>query len=180
MGSATISNEGKVTERFKFDPKKGLEVLLYISQKSGNMYNALKVLYFADKEHLEKYGRLICGESYVAMREGPVPSGLYDIIKYRRGEGIPIFAEIPIDASFSMDGYLIIPNREPDLDYLSASDVECLDAAIVKYGDMSFSSLKRLSHDEAYKSADQNDFISLESLIKTLPSSVQLLAHLNE
>jgi uncharacterized phage-associated protein len=38
-------------------------------------------MYFADRKHLEKYGRFICGDSYVAMKHGPVPSEIYDILK---------------------------------------------------------------------------------------------------
>jgi hypothetical protein len=33
-------------------------------------------MYFADKAHLEQYGRFICGDSYVAMK--PVPIGTYE------------------------------------------------------------------------------------------------------
>lgn len=44
---------------FKFDAEKAVEVLLYIAEKCPDVYKALKVLYFADKDHLAQYGRLI-------------------------------------------------------------------------------------------------------------------------
>jgi hypothetical protein len=56
--------------------------------------------------------------------------------------------------------------------------MECLNAAIETYGQMSFGELKKISHDEAYQSADQNDFISLEAIAGTLPDSKELLEYL--
>lgn len=159
--------------RYRFDAEKAIEVLLYIARQVPDTYTALKVLYFADKDHLAKYGRLICGDSYVAMDKGPVPSGTYDIVKYVRGDGACLFA-IPLEEAFAVQGHDILPHREPNLDFLSESDIECLDSGIEQYGRRSFGQLKKLSHDEAFKSADKNDFISLEAIVKSLPNSDHL------
>ena len=73
---------------FEFNAEKAIEVILYIAEhiKEPTFHTVSKVLYFADKEHLEKYGRFICGDSYIAMRRGPVPSGVYDLLKLARGD----------------------------------------------------------------------------------------------
>ena len=163
--------------RQRFDANKAIEVLLYIAQKSPKIYNALKVFYFADKDHLSKYGRLICGDSYVAMRHGPVPSGAYDLVKYARGDRF-CWGDLPIDEAFAVQGHNIVPRREPDLDFLSETDKECLELAIDKYGHLSFRQLKRLSHDEAYEAADENDFIQIEAIANTLPNRELLLDYL--
>jgi len=163
--------------KHRFDAEKAIEVLLYIAKRVPDMYNALKVLYFADKEHLAKYGRLICGDSYVAMSHGPVPSGAYDLVKYARGDGFcPV--DLPVNEAFAVQGYTIIPHREANLDLLSESDLECLDAAIGRYGHLPFSRLRKLSHDAAFKSADQNDFIPLEAIAKSLPDGELLLDYI--
>jgi uncharacterized phage-associated protein len=158
---------------------KAIEVLLYITQRQQDMYTALKVLYFADKAHLSQYGRFICGESYVAMSHGPVPSGTYDIIKYVRGDGWCL-SNNAAQACFRVSDNQIAPLRDPNLDMLSASDIECLDAAIEHYGHLSFSELRRQSHDKAYQSADKNDFISVESIAQSLPDGDLLLEYLQE
>ena len=154
---------------FKFDAEKAVEVLLYIAEKCPDVYKALKVLYFADKEHLAQYGRLVCGNSYVAMSHGPVPSGAYDLIKYARRDGF-WDDNVSAEKAFSIESNSIVSHRKADLRFLSESDRECLDAAIQRYGNMPFSKLKALSHDSAFKSADQNDFISLDALAKSLPN----------
>jgi len=148
--------------------QKALEVLLYVAQRVPNLYNALKCIYFADKEHLAQYGSFIYGDEYVAMNYGPVPSAAFDIVKHVRGDGRTC---LPIDPSgaFEMDGYLIRPKREADLRVLSESERGCLDQAIDEYGDLAFGELRRISHDDsAYQEADENAFISVEAIVRAI------------
>lgn len=66
--------------KFHFDPEKAVEVILYVASRvrDSGFHRVSKILYFADRDHLAMYGRFICGDSYVAMKNGPVPSGAYD------------------------------------------------------------------------------------------------------
>jgi uncharacterized phage-associated protein len=159
---------------YRFDAYKAIEVLLYIAKKVPDMYKALKVLYFADREHLAQYGRFICGDSYVAMSHGPVPSGAYDLVKIARGDSFN-FIDIPVDEAFVVRDNVITTHRETNLDLLSESDIECLDSAIQQYGPLSFLELRERSHDKAFTSADENDFISLDAIINSLPNSEALI-----
>lgn len=164
----------------KFDAEKALEVLLYIAETTPNTYWTLKVLYFADKQHLSRFGRLICGDSYVAMRCGPRPSGLYDFVKYVRGDGYCSLASSAKEA-FSVQGDDIHPHRPANREFLSESDMACLDEAVKKYGSLSFLELRDLSHeDEAFNKADWNDFMPLEAIIRTLPDGKSLLEYLQD
>lgn len=161
-----------------FDPMKAVEILLYIAERVPNLYHLLKIMYFADKSHLSEYGRLVSGDHYVAMRLGPVPSGTYDLIKFVRGDGIFTFDD-SVKESFTVRGGRTIElKRQPDLDELSESEMECLDASIRKYGSMSIGDLKIASHDAAYEAADENEDMSLESIITTLPNGNEVLAYL--
>jgi len=159
----------------QFDREKAIEVLLYVARKSPNIYNILKVIYFADKEHLAHYGRLLYGDNYLAMSHGPVPSGAYDVIKYARGD-TGLSESLSFDPEFLVKGYHVFPCRNADIEALSESELECLDLAIAKYGDLSFHVLKTLSHQEvAYQTADENDAMPVETIIKSLPDSETLL-----
>lgn len=166
--------------RVKFDPGKAVEVLLYIAERCPDMYTALKVLYFADREHLEHYGRLICGDSYVAMSHGPVPSGVYDIVKCARGDGLCICGAPGTEYPFTLQDYTIVCQRQANLDMLSLSERRCLDHAIDQYGRMSFGRLRALSHDQAYNAAQQDDYIPMEALIQSLPNGQVLLDYLQD
>lgn len=168
-----------MNERFRFNQEKAIEVLLYISSEISNMYNALKVLYFADREHLANHGRLIYGESYVAMAHGPVPSGAYDMVKAAKPDSLIRF-DIEVKDFLLLEGYEIVPLREPNLEKLSESDIEALDHAIEEYGHLSFGELQAISHrDSAFKAADENDFIPFEVLIRSLPDGELLLNYLS-
>src|SRR3989338_2956187 len=56
-----------------FDRDKALEAILYIAKNlhSPTYHSISKMLYLSDKLHLQEYGRLICGDRYIAMDNGP-------------------------------------------------------------------------------------------------------------
>ncbi len=127
--------------------------------------------------HLQRYGRLIYGETYCAMRSGPVPSFAYDIVKAARGDG-PIDCQLPIEQSIRVEGNNVAPLRMPEEDFLSESDLECLDESIEEYGSLPPGELKRRSHDKAYNSATENDSILLSSIIDSLDNAAELRLYL--
>lgn len=163
-----IAQSNNAMHPFSFDTDKALEVILYVAKRvpMPDLIHICKTLYFADRQHLEEYGRFICGDQYFAMKNGPVPSGVYDLLKANH------------TAHFTRRGNKIIPVREADLRSLSESDVECLDSAISKYGAMPFNELSQHSHDAAWQAADENDSISLESIAMTLRDGAAILEHL--
>lgn len=169
---------------FKFNPEKALQAILYVAERiprEDNLYAVLKVIYFADKEHLHRFGRLIFGDRYVAMSHGPVPSGAYDLVKYVRGDGWDLNFE-RARASFAVEADKNIQLfASANTEAFSESDLQCLDEAIAKYGKLSFGELKRLSHDDpAYKAADPNDVISIDAMAKSLPDGEKLAAYLKD
>lgn len=167
--------------KFHFDPEKAVEVILYVANRVDNpgFHRISKILYFADRDHLANYGRFICGDSYVAMKHGPVPSGMYDILKFVRGDDGLTCNVSHAKESFSVDERkLVIPPKDANQDLLSESEKECLDAAIAKYGKMSFKKLTDSSHDKAWESADENEFIEVEQIVATLPDAKHLLKYL--
>lgn len=159
----------------KFNEQKAEEIIGYIASKCSKctFHQAFKLLYLADKFHLEKYGRLILEDNYIAMKYGPVPSEMYAMLKLLR-EPFSNKNKRPISVE-NKDAIKIL--REPDLDLMSESEQECLDESIDKYGKYSFQQLTNLSHDLAWESADENGIISIENIIKTLKNSELLLDH---
>lgn len=165
------------TQRFTFNYGKSLEAILYVAKEIGDLYHLMKILYFADKDHLNHYGRFITGDSYVAMRNGPVPSEVYDMIKHVRGDGAEFYSE-EVKKAFRIDNNNIIPLRSYNEKKLSVSDKKCLDKAIKENKSLTFGTLMDKSHDAAYIAADQNDFIPIEDIAKTLPDSENILSYL--
>ena len=162
------------------DIKKACEVLLYVAARVPDLYAALKVIYFADKGHLSEYGRLMYGDSYVAMKHGPVPSLAFDIVRDARGRADGCYRTPPeIRSDLTADDRTLTPCRVANADLLSESEIECLDAVIDQYGGMSFAELRAISHREpAYQAARDNDFIPIEAIVASLPDADDLLDYL--
>lgn len=170
---------------FNFDYEKAIETIIYIVVNGSNptFSHVLKVIYFADKDHLDKYGRFICGDNYIAMKNGPVPSGVYDLLKYARGE-LPFIALLPdpikqqVKNSISVYGnYNISVLRQPDIDIFSDSDIECLNKSIVQNGKLPFDILSKASHDNIWNSAKINDSIEIEYFLSNMKSGDELREH---
>lgn len=167
---------------FSFDSEKGINTILWIAErvKDPTFQRISKLIYFADKLHLGRYGRPICGDKYYAMKHGPVPSDIYDMLKAVRGDGSSEY-QAEAEQAFQVLGQATVnPLRRADADVLSESDIECLDESIQTYGRMSFDDLTNVSHDEAWNSADENEIIDIEQIISTLSDGKALLQHLQQ
>jgi len=67
---------------FPFSHRKTTQVLNFFACQSGgeiNKLKALKLVYFADRYHLRRFGRPITGDEYLAMPYGPVASSAKDL-----------------------------------------------------------------------------------------------------
>ena len=162
---------------FSFDAKKAVEAILFLANrlKDPGRHNITHLLYFADKTSLEKYGRFICGDDYFAMPYGPVPTNCYELLK---------MAEATDKLGFRTEDYKVRPLREPSLDLLSESDIECLDRVVQMYGDLPFWRIRDESHDDAWKAAWANrgdklsEHIPVESIVGLLDNPEELLSFL--
>lgn len=170
--------------KVRFDSEKALEAILYVASRAPNpqLYWIGKILYFADRFHLERYGRLITGDHYIAMEYGPVASSCYDILKFARGDGRSLPSGISpkqVSSSISIgDEALVKALRSPDIDYLSRSDITCIDDAIHEFGNMTFGRLCDTSHDNVWKSVPKNHVIPLETIAINCKDGERLVKHL--
>ena len=146
-------NQGKTMVTFRFDEKKALSAILYISQKlierhqvskeaKSDMHRISKILYFADRKHLVRYGRPILGDHFVAMKDGPVPSKTYDLMKAIKGES-PFCSADKFRDSFEVKGFIVHPKKAPDMDEFSQSDIECINESLEENQDLTFWTIKR-------------------------------------
>ena len=161
---------------FDFNESKAIETILYLANRISRSYkyNICKMLYLADKTSLEKYGRFIFGESYSAMKEGATPSNSYDLLKE--------IAEKDTD-DLCVEGNAVVALRDANLDYLSESDIDCLDQTIAIY-DKNPRKMIRDAHDDAWEKAweskgeKRSADISVKSIAKTLANSRDLIDYL--
>lgn len=137
--------------------KKIKAVILYIMQsfKEGVDYIKLfKILYFAQRDHLAKYGKVIVDDSFRALKHGPVPAYTYKGLQIAEGKSLNG------DFDNFLKGFEVVEKKVyatliPDMDYISGAEKRSLDASIAKYKDIDPYDLSDLSHDSAWREAIQ-------------------------
>jgi uncharacterized phage-associated protein len=172
----------------KFDIEKAKAATLYIFEKfehtlhkkEVDFLSVFKILYFADQKHLVKYGRTILTDSYIAMKNGAMPSNLYELFKslyhYSTLESQFINS---IKKSFLLcDYYQAKANEKADLDELSKSDIECLDSSFEENNNLDFEQLVEKSKDEAWKVADYDNRMSIKEIAKAGKASEEMLLYI--
>jgi uncharacterized phage-associated protein len=167
----------------RFDIEKAKAVMLYISCNIQNrdIMRLFKILYFAEKKHLAKWGDFILNDRYIAMRNGPVRSMLYDLFKGIRGDGLRSKEFEMFYNAFKIDGkYNVTPLETPDMDYLSQSNITFLNQSIEENKDINFNKLSKNSHDTAWKSADRNEIIDFIDIAKAGGASKEMVDYIVE
>ena len=155
---------------FRVNPEKALEAIIYIASKVDHVdkYHTVKTMFFADKQHLNKYARPILGDTYIKMENGPVPSAVLDIINLKEDRiSFDIYVKAKAALSVSNDKkQYITANRAPNLAEFSETDIECLDYAINFCKKKSFDELQNITHEEeAWKKASINGCMDYELMI---------------
>lgn len=104
----------------------------------------LKTIYLADRYHLRKYGRLITGADYLAMRLGPVASQVKDAIeKDINGDAEMNMLFSPLSRS---PGTAFKSVCGPVRDYLSDTDLEALDSALAQFKGVGAENIVNYTH----------------------------------
>ncbi len=133
---------------FTFDHKKATQCLNYLAVKQGGSIDklkALKLIFFADRYHLRKYGRFIVNDIYFAMEHGPVASSTKDIADNSDflGQDEKDYSKRYIKKDTR---HKIASVKSVDEDVFSDSDLEALDFAWDKFGEYSNFDLAELAH----------------------------------
>jgi len=124
---------------FDFAYKKVAQILNFFAIKNGGeieKLHALKLVFFADRYHLRKYGRPITNDQYWAMKMGPVPSGAKDLFEMDSASSL----ERHYSVKFFERGeksYSIRSIADVDTYVLSESDQEAISFAWNTFGSTS-------------------------------------------
>jgi uncharacterized phage-associated protein len=135
------------TLRFRFRPEKFVNAVAYLAQACPNStkLSICKQLYYADKEHLVKFGRPILGDHYYKLPHGPIPTRGLDMLRKKASAAENALFEKYV----SVIGDSVHPKQPADRKVFSKSDIEILDWVIRRYGRMSGLSLRNKTHTEA-------------------------------
>jgi len=175
-----------------FSPSRAVEAVLYLCGKlsAPTLHQLLKLRYFADKEHMSRYGYFASGDKYSALQFGPVGSATYDMLKTARGDAqrnAALYGPLVADA-FRVQGMNVVPLRPANLSKLSKAELACLEYAISNYAGLEFAERTNVSHDSAWDAAwakatqrNASSFpMSKEDIAATLANSEEVLEYISE
>ena len=129
---------------FRFSVTKTIEavgVLLRLARGRMGYVHLLKLLYIADREHLQAFRRPIVGTRLVAMRNGPLHSEVYNLVK---GEHV---AEPLWSTYFRRDGYEVELLEDPGVSELSAAEGRTITETFDRHRTLGEWDLVELVHD---------------------------------
>ena len=167
--------------KFQVNIRKTLEAILYIASKCHEIgfHSICKLFFYADIYHINKYGRPVFGDEYLAYQYGPVPTVTYELLK----QDPLLFEALGEDQPFIVNKKgakpIVTPQRQAQLEYFSKSDIEALDYAIDNFSQMSFGELTDISHKHpAWKNAGTLGIMNYEDFID--PKNQELIKELKE
>jgi uncharacterized phage-associated protein len=135
--------------QLSFSHKKAIQALNYFAVAAGGCLNkmkALKLIYFADRCHLRRYGRPITNDTYFAMKFGPVASACLNLLNENEEFTAP--EENEYRARFLCRGaeHDYSSTAGVDSRVLSESDVEALRFAWENYSPLDQFQLADVTH----------------------------------
>jgi Protein of unknown function (DUF4065) len=146
--------------KFDYDMDKARDAIAYLASWSPSgidIYTACKLLVFAEKYHLVRYGRTITGDKYFAMKLGPIPNRILRLLQMLIDdpESVPDFARVlTVDP---LPTYPHLHAQRVASENLSESDIEALDLTLQRFGSKGFKELMVAAHAiTAYKKAWNN------------------------
>jgi uncharacterized phage-associated protein len=150
--------------QFEFKPEKLASAVAYMAERVPGLTKKqiCKLLYFADKEHLLRYGRTITGDRYHALPQGHIPSAGLDVMNGR----VKHVGNGPVQALRKygqLKGWVFQVSRSPDLKVFSRSDRQVLDKIVAEMGHLTAEQLEDLCHQEpSYKKTPPNARVPFE------------------
>jgi hypothetical protein len=171
-----------MTVRFRFAADKAAAAIERMARDHPgiDLHTALKACYFADKSHLNAERRPIFGARYRAMKYGPVPVEIYEMMK---GEAYWL-AELGKDHyPWQLEGFSLVGDRANDpsfpTDVFSDSDREHLAAGLATSRSMNFTHRTRATHGPDWQVADMG-YMRYEDMVEEGPERDAILAHIAE
>jgi hypothetical protein len=142
--------------RYAIHTVKALETIVWLANALPgiDIYHIVKAAFYADKYHLNRYGRPIAGDDYQADMYGPSGQCVYRLLN---GDPIEMLAlggngTLPFTVG---ERWKVTADREANTRILSDSDIEALQHGLGAVAGRSFNELMAMTHQEkAYIAAN--------------------------
>jgi antitoxin SocA-like protein len=149
---------------FAFNPKKSAQAGAYLLRLNGgdmDKYMWIKMLYWADRESLNRWNQPITGDRTISAPFGPILETIYDLTKECPVSLREIWGAFISEAD--PDANRVSLKGDPGIDELSKAELTILNGAYAKFKDMGFGQLRQFF-------ADLREHEDVGSTSKILPT----------
>lgn len=143
-----------------------------------DLHEALKACYFADKSHLNEHFQPIWGATYRAMKYGPVPLEIYEMMK---GEGLWLWEVQREDLPWRLVGYRLSArnNDQPAMDAFSESELDHLQKGFEESRRMTFTARTAATHGHDWQVAN-GGIMRYEDMIESRPDRDSVIQYIKD
>lgn len=165
-----------------FNPEKAANIVAYFILKSGENsmrhLKIMKLLYLAEREYLNEYDSLMLDDDYFSMRNGPMLSKTYDLMKRTPCQEWDNLLTRINDNHISLKR-IATQNK---LIYLSKANIKILDRIFELYGGKTAEELVEFTHDNCPEWQETNSRISIDiiDVLKALGKPFEIAESIND
>ena len=168
------------------------QVILYFLERINNVTlgrtKLMKLLYFVDFDHLEKYGRAVTGGVYRKLPHGPYPKDAEKLVKRMETDGLVKQIKVPV-GDYAQHR-LITLGAKFDPNLFTGTEMQTLEKVATDWADATAAQIEAATHAEApwagtqagkvidYELAEYRKPIGAEPLDESLASSKVLAGYL--
>jgi len=162
-----------------YDIEKLIDIFTIFSQKKQELdkLRISKLLYFVDKAHLRKHGRVVLGDRYYRMGYGPAPGITLDLLNELFDPEFGFYVKDKKIKKNILSSYLKVIGpyklelkKNSNFDALSISEKEVIDEVLRELGSLTTGELIGLSHKDAtWKKTGENKEINYYLFLDGLP-----------
>lgn len=164
---------------FRFIHKKAIHTILFVLHSLGKVAEPSRLfllLYLADLKHLAKFGSMITGDNYIAMKNGPAPARILAIYKQLKEDSELMDSKYKAHSPIGINKEKQLSALEPySVNYLSTQEVESLFETMHLYKNASLELLSHIAKGEAWNKADINGEISLHEMASESGASPEMV-----
>lgn len=177
--------------QLSFSHRKAIQALNFFARSANGRINkmkALKLIYFADRYHLRKFGRPVTNDSYFAMPYGPVASQCLNLLNEKKEFTAPAENKYRNRFLKRQDNLEFSSKAEVEETVLSQTDLEALGYAWKVYSDKNEFQLAEethrfpewLKHKAALDSGQTRRVMAYQDFLLDPPEGVEELEPLDE
>lgn len=165
---------------YRFSTEKAFSAIHWMVSQGAevDLHAALKTCYFSDKSHLNEFFQPIFGATYRAMKYGPVPLEIYEMLK---GEELWLWEVKGQSLPWALEGVSLrrVANKEPDMSMFAESELQHLSNGFHRSVGMNFTARTAATHGADWQAAN-GGIMRYEDMIDSSPRQDAIIRTIKE